>query len=190
MWCSANDRLTPFSFAFLVVGTAVPLVVFGAAPELRGTVFAQIMGGSINGVIHYNTPTLYEGKRFENIRLTFKDGKIVDATSSDTAAMNAIFDTDPGAREVGEFSLGFNPYVTKPMCDILDEKIAGSIHFTPGRCYTDAFNGDRSSIHWDLVLIMRPEYDGGEIWFDDRLIRKDGLFVADELKRLNPDRLR
>jgi aminopeptidase len=76
------------------------------------------------------------------------------------------------------------------MCDILfDEKIAGSIHFTPGMCYEDAYNGNQSAIHWDLVLIMRPEYGGGEIYFDDRLIRKDGLFVIDELKCLNPDQL-
>ena len=179
---------TDITFSIKGIG-AVPCCGKMNIPD--GEVYSAPVRGSINGVIHYNTPTLYEGKRFENIRLTFKDGKIVDATSSDTTAMNAIFDTDPGAREVGEFSLGFNPYVTKPMCDILfDEKIAGSIHFTLGRCYTDAFNGNRSSVHWDLVLIMRPEYGGGEIWFDDRLIRKDGLFVVDELKHLNPDRLK
>ena len=91
---------------------------------------------------------------------------------------------------MGEFAIGFNPFVNAPMCDILfDEKIAGSIHFTPGMCYEDAYNGNQSAIHWDLVLIMRPEYGGGEIWFDDKLIRKDGLFVVDELKCLNPDQL-
>ena len=77
------------------------------------------------------------------------------------------------------------------MGDILfDEKIAGSIHFTPGACYDDCYNGNVSALHWDLVLIMTPEYGGGEIWFDDVLIRKDGMFVLDELKALNPENLK
>jgi aminopeptidase len=157
-----------------------------------GEVYTAPVQGSIEGVIHYNTPTLYEGKQFSNIRLVFKQGKIVEATceTGDNAQLNAILDTDEGARYVGEFAIGFNPFVNAPMCDILfDEKIAGSIHFTPGMCYEDAPNGNNSAIHWDLVLIMRPEYGGGEIWFDDKLIRKDGLFVIDELKCLNPDQL-
>lgn len=155
-----------------------------------GEVYTAPVRESVNGVITYNTPTLYEGKRFEGIRLVFKDGKIVEATSSDTEAMNAIFDTDEGARYVGEFSFGFNPFIRRPICDILfDEKISGSIHFTPGKCYEDADNGNHSAIHWDLVLVMTPEYGGGEIYMDDFLVRKDGLFVLPELLALNPDRL-
>lgn len=157
-----------------------------------GEVYTAPVQGSIEGVIHYNTPTLYEGKQFSNIRLVFKNGKIVEATceTGDPKSLEAIFNTDEGARYVGEFAIGFNPFVNEAMCDILfDEKIAGSIHFTPGMCYEDAYNGNQSAIHWDLVLIMRPEYGGGEIWFDDKLIRKDGVFVLDELKCLNPDEL-
>lgn len=157
-----------------------------------GEVYTAPVQGSIEGVIHYNTPTLYEGKQFSGVRLVFKKGKIVEATceSGDNAQLQAIFNTDEGARYVGEFALGFNPFVNAPMCDILfDEKIAGSIHFTPGMCYEDAYNGNQSAIHWDLVLIMRPEYGGGEIYFDDQLVRKDGLFVVDSLQCLNPDQL-
>lgn len=77
------------------------------------------------------------------------------------------------------------------MQDILfDEKIDGSFHFTPGECYEDAYNGNKSNIHWDMVMIQRPEYGGGEIYFDDVLIRKDGLFVIEELKALNPENLK
>ena len=165
---------------------------FGNMNIPDGEVYTAPVRDSLNGVIHYNTPTPYEGKQFSNIRLEFKDGKIVNATceTGDNAQLNAILDTDEGARYVGEFAIGFNPFVNAPMCDILfDEKIAGSIHFTPGMCYEEAPNGNNSAIHWDLVLIMRPEYGGGEIWFDDKLIRKDGLFVVDELKCLNPDQL-
>jgi aminopeptidase len=128
---------------------------------------------------------------FENMRLEFKDGRIIEATSSNTKAMNHILDADKGARYVGEFAIGLNPYVNKPMLDTLfDEKISGSIHFTPGNSYDEAFNGNRSSVHWDMVLIQTKEWGGGEMYFDDVLVRKDGLFVLDELKGLNPDGLK
>ena len=104
--------------------------------------------------------------------------------------LESIFNIDSGARYVGEFSFGLNPYIKEPMLDILfDEKITGSIHFTPGASYDDAYNGNKSAVHWDLVLIQRKEYGGGEIYFDDKLIRKDGLFVTEELKCLNPKNL-
>ena len=133
------------------------------------------------------------GKRFtyENVRFEVKDGKIIKATANDTARINALLDTDAGARYFGEFAIGVNPYVLHPMKDTLfDEKICGSFHLTPGMAYEDAFNGNKSAVHWDLVMIQRPEYGGGEIWFDDVLIRKDGLFVIDELKGLNPENLK
>ena len=129
--------------------------------------------------------------KFENISLEFKDGKIVKATSNDNEAINKVFDTDEGARYVGEFAIGVNPYITKAMGDILfDEKISGSIHFTPGACYDDAYNGNNSAIHWDLVLVQTEEFGGGEIYFDDVLIRRNGIFVIDELKALNPENLK
>ena len=156
-----------------------------------GEVYTAPVRESVEGVITFNAPTLENGIRHENVRLVFEKGKIVEATSSNTAALNAVLDTDAGARYVGEFAIGVNPYVTKPMLDILfDEKIAGSIHFTPGCCYDDAYNGNKSSVHWDMVLIQTPEYGGGEIYFDDMLVRKDGLFVIEELRGLNPDALK
>ncbi|AIQ12644.1 aminopeptidase [Paenibacillus durus] len=155
-----------------------------------GEVYSAPVRDSVNGTISYNAPTLYNGITFENIKLTFEKGKIIEATSSDTARLNEILDSDEGARHIGEFAIGFNPYILHPMKDILfDEKIAGSLHFTPGQAYDVTDNGNRSSIHWDLVLIQRPEYGGGEIYFDDRLIRKDGLFVIPELEALNPEHL-
>ena len=156
-----------------------------------GEVYTAPVKDSVNGVITYNAPTLENGIKHENVRLVFRDGKIAEATSSDTKALNAVLDTDEGARYVGEFAIGVNPYVTSPMLDILfDEKISGSIHFTPGCCYDDAYNGNKSSVHWDMVLIQTPEWGGGEIYFDGMLVRKDGLFVIDELKCLNPENLK
>ncbi len=156
-----------------------------------GEVYTAPVKDSVNGYITYNTPALYQGFTYENIKLEFKDGKIVEATANDTDRINEVFNTDEGARYVGEFAIGVNPYILTPMKDTLfDEKIMGSIHFTPGSAYKEADNGNRSAVHWDLVSIHRPEFGGGEIYFDDVLIRKDGVFVIDELKGLNPDNLK
>ena len=144
----------------------------------------------MNGTIAYNTPSEQQGFTFENIRFLIKDGRIVEATANDTERINKILDTDGGARYFGEFSFGINPYVLNPMKDTLfDEKISGSIHLTPGQSYEDAPNGNDSAIHWDLVLIQREDFGGGEIYFDDQLIRKDGRFVIPELICLNPENL-
>jgi aminopeptidase len=156
-----------------------------------GEVFSCPEKHSVNGVIQFNTPTIYSGTKFENVKLEFKDGKIINATSNNTKRLNEILDTDPGARYIGEFSLGFNPYILSPMCDILfDEKIAGSLHFTPGQAYENADNGNRSAVHWDMVLIQRKEWGGGEVWFDGELIRKNGMFLPKDLKPLNPENLK
>lgn len=156
-----------------------------------GEIFTAPVKDSVNGTLSYNTPSPYQGFTFENVKLTFKDGKIIEATANDTERINKIFDEDEGARYIGEFAIGVNPYIQNPMKDILfDEKIDGSIHFTPGQAYDEAFNGNKSSIHWDMVLIQRPEWGGGEIYFDDVLIRKDGRFVLPELECLNPENLK
>ena len=156
-----------------------------------GECFTAPVRDSVSGVIHFNTPTIYNGITFENVRLVFKDGRVVEASADgNESELNSILDTDDGARFVGEFSLGFNPFITVAMKDILfDEKIAGSLHLTPGRAYKEADNGNRSDVHWDLVLIQRPEYGGGRIYFDDDLVREDGRFVSGDLEGLNPEAL-
>ena len=155
-----------------------------------GEVFSCPVKDSVEGEITYNAPTVYQGTSFDRIHLKFEKGKIVHADGTNPARLNEILDSDAGARYIGEFAIAFNPHILEPMRDILfDEKIAGSFHFTPGQAYEEADNGNRSQVHWDMVQIQRPEYGGGEIWFDGELIRKDGLFVKDELKKLNPEYL-
>ena len=156
-----------------------------------GEIYTAPVKNSVNGIIRYNAPSVENGFKFENVTLEFVDGKIVKATANDNEKLNAIFDTDEGARYVGEFAFGINPYIVNPMGDILfDEKISGSIHFTPGACYDDAYNGNVSAVHWDLVLIQTPEFGGGEIYIDGELIRKDGRFIPEDLKCLNPENLK
>ena len=156
-----------------------------------GEIYTAPVKNSVNGTITYNAPSVENGFKFENVSLTFKDGKIIKATANDNEKVNAIFDTDDGARYVGEFAFGVSPYITHPMGDILfDEKISGSIHFTPGCCYDDCYNDNVSAVHWDLVQIQTKEYGGGEIYLDGELIRKDGLFVPNDLLCLNPENLK
>ncbi len=156
-----------------------------------GEVFTAPVRESINGVIRFNCPTLYRGVTHNDVRLVFRDGRIVEASSSNTAKLLEVLDTDEGARYVGEFAIGVNPYCTKPMKDILfDEKIAGSIHLTPGACYDEASNGNKSDIHWDLVMRQTEDAGGGEMYFDGRLVRKNGRFVIPELEALNPESLK
>jgi aminopeptidase len=151
-----------------------------------GEVFSCPVKDSVQGHVTFNAPSIYQGTSFDGIRLKFRNGKIVDATSNRTKELNKILDSDAGARYIGEFSLGFNPHVLEPMRDILfDEKIAGSFHFTPGQAYEEADNGNKSQVHWDMVSIQRPEYGGGEIYFDGKLIRRDGEFLPKQLRSLN-----
>ena len=169
---------------------AVPCYGTHNVPD--GECFTSPVRDSVNGVIHFNTPTIYNGVSFENVRLEFKDGRVVNATAAENQdQLDAILDTDEGARFVGEFALGFNPYVNEAMKDILfDEKIAGSLHLTPGRAYAEADNGNRSDVHWDLVLIQRADHGGGRIYFDDELVRDNGEFVVPDLEGLNPQALK
>jgi aminopeptidase len=157
-----------------------------------GELYTAPVRNSVNGKITYNTPSLNRGMKFENVCFEFKDGKIVNASCNGLdKELNAILDSDDGARYVGEFAIGVNPYINDAILDTLfDEKIAGSIHFTPGNAYDDADNGNRSSVHWDLVLIQTPQYGGGEIYFDGKLVRKDGRFIVKELECLNPENLK
>jgi aminopeptidase len=152
-----------------------------------GEVYTAPVRDSVEGFITFNTPSPYNGFIFENVKLTINRGKIIKAEANNSKRINDILNTDEGAKYLGEFAIGVNPYILEPIGDILfDEKISGSIHLTPGQCYDDAFNGNHSAIHWDFVLIQRPEYGGGELWLDNRLVRKDGRFIVPELECLNP----
>jgi aminopeptidase len=165
----------------------IPAVICGGDRNIPdGEVFTAPVKDSVEGQLTFNAPSIYQGTAFDGIQLNFKRGKIVDASSNETKKLNKILDSDTGARYIGEFSLGFNPRVFQPMRDILfDEKIAGSFHFTPGQAYEEADNGNRSQVHWDMVSIQRPDYGGGEIYFDGKLIRKNGEFLPKQLRSLN-----
>jgi aminopeptidase len=165
----------------------IPAIICGGDRNIPdGEVFSCPVKDSVQGHVTFNAPTVYQSTAFDNIRLDFRDGKIAEAMSNNPKKLNAVLDSDAGARYIGEFSLGCNPYIMHPMRDILfDEKIAGSFHFTPGQAYQEADNGNRSQVHWDMVSIQRPDYGGGEIYFDSDLVRRDGEFLPKQLRALN-----
>lgn len=165
----------------------IPAIICGGDRNIPdGEVFSCPVKNSVEGHVTFNAPSIYQSTAFDNIRLDFRDGKIVEATSNQPEKLNAVLDSDAGARYIGEFSLGLNPYIRHPMRDILfDEKIAGSFHFTPGQAYQEADNGNRSQVHWDMVSVQRKEYGGGEIYFDGELVRRNGEFLPKTLRPLN-----
>lgn len=169
----------------------ITAVVCGGTHNIPdGEVFTAPVKNSVQGHVSFNAPTIYQGTAFDSVRLEFRDGKIVGATANNTEKLNQILDSDPGARYIGEFSLAFNPHILQPMRDILfDEKIRGSFHFTPGQCYEETENGNRSQVHWDMVNIQREDYGGGTVHFDGKLVRENGRFVPRTLHGLNPERL-
>ncbi len=189
-WMEKTDRVrlvgpdTDLSFSIRGVGV---VSCHGRRNIPDGECFTAPVRDSVNGVIQFNTPTLFRGTPMDKVRLVFREGRVVEASSSDTAALQRILDSDEGARYIGEFALGFNPYIRQAMRDTLfDEKIRGSLHLALGQCYEQAENGNRSTVHWDNVLLQEG---GGEVWFDDVLLRKDGLFLPEDLQGLNPDAL-
>lgn len=156
---------------------------FGKRNIPDGELFSSPILSSVNGVITY-APSVYRGQPFEYVKLEVRDGVVVDSDSSNNEALEDILDTDPGARQFGEFSFGLNPVIEEPMYDILfDEKIYGSNHLTLGNDYEIAPNGNESSIHWDLVCI------GAEVYLDGEKIREGRKFIVDDLKGLNPENL-
>ncbi|NGZ75208.1 aminopeptidase [Saccharibacillus alkalitolerans] len=155
-----------------------------------GEVYTAPVRDSVEGTITFNTRSSYLGQSFGDLSFTFEKGKIVSCRSDNNVKLNELLDTDEGARYIGEFAIGTNPYVNRIMNDIgFDEKINGSIHFALGQAYENADNGNASDIHWDIVLLLKEEFGGGEIYFDDVRVSKNGRFVVDSLKGLNPENL-
>lgn len=166
----------------------LPAVISAGRKNLPdGEVFTAPVKHSVNGTVTFNTPSWFRGSCFQPLALSFVNGKITGAWSNRPEQLSGILDTDSGSRYLGEFAIGVNPVLKNPVGDSLyDEKMTGSLHLTPGAAYAEADNGNRSAIHWDLVLQQTGEYGGGELYFDDMLIRKDGLFLPPALKGLNP----
>lgn len=151
-----------------------------------GEIFTAPIVDSVEGVITFNVPTSFLGKLYSDVKLEFSKGKLMKVSGNRKDDLVDLLSTDEGASRVGEFGIGLNPYIQQPTNHLcFDEKMAGSIHLAMGQCFYYASNGNESSIHIDFVLCQSKSLGGGELYFDGRLIRKDGMYVTSELKHLN-----
>ena len=147
-----------------------------------GEVFSSPVKNEVNGHIAFNTKTVQAGEMFSDIEFEVKNGKIIEAgcSSGNAKKLNELLDTDKGSRYFGEFAFGTNPYINREILDILfDEKINGSNHLAVGNSYKECFNGNRSAVHWDLIIV------GCDVYCDGTLIRKGKKFIHPSLKGLN-----
>lgn len=141
-----------------------------------GEIFTSPIETQVNGHVRFSFPVVTAGRRIEDIRLTFKDGKVVDATAAKNEEyLLSTLDTDPGARYLGEFAFGTNFDIQQFTGNILfDEKIGGTVHMAVGRGYPETGSKNESAIHWDMICDLR---EGGEVTVDGELFQKDGRFV-------------
>ena len=141
-----------------------------------GEVFTSVVENSTTGYIKYSYPAIYMGRELNNVRLEFKNGRVVKAMADKNEKdLNKIIDMDKGARFLGEFGIGNNFQITRFTKDILyDEKIGGTIHLALGKGYKETLSKNKSALHWDMICDLRK---GGELWFDKKLVQKNGKWL-------------
>jgi aminopeptidase len=143
-----------------------------------GEVFTGPVLDSANGIINFSFPAVHHGREVQDVRLKFKDGKVVDASASKgDEFLIGMLDMDAGARFIGECAIGTNFGITRYTRNTLfDEKIGGTVHFAVGAGYPETGNTNESGLHWDMVVDLRP---GGFIEIDGQKINVDGKFTRD-----------
>lgn len=141
-----------------------------------GEVFTGPVEDSIQGCIRFSFPGIYAGQEIEDIRLEFQKGKVVKATAAKGEdLLQALLETDDGARYVGEVAVGTNYGIQKFTRNMLfDEKIGGTVHLALGASYPESGGRNESGIHWDMLCDMR---ENGEIYADGQLIYQRGKFL-------------
>lgn len=140
-----------------------------------GEIFTGPVEDSVNGWARFTYPAIYNGREVDGVELTFKNGKVVKATATKGEDfLNAILNTDAGARYLGEFAIGTNVGVKQFTRNILfDEKMGGTMHMAVGAGYPDTGAKNESAVHWDMICDMRS---GAEIHVDGELFYRNGKF--------------
>jgi aminopeptidase len=145
-----------------------------------GEFFTGPVEESVEGTIFFSVPSVVNGQAVRNIRLTFEQGRVVEATAEQGQQyLDEMLETDLGARFVGEFAFGNNPGIQRGIQRILfDEKIGGTIHMALGNSYPETGGKNSSALHWDMICDLRAPAGGGEVWVDGTLFLKDGGLVV------------
>jgi len=138
-----------------------------------GEIFTGPVETGVNGHVGFSYPACYRGREVENVHLWFEDGVVVNAKAErNEAFLDAMLDTDEGARRLGEFAFGLNPGIQRFTKNILfDEKIAGTVHMALGAAYPQTGGLNKSAIHWDMICDLRH---GGEVRVDGQVFARDG----------------
>ena len=140
-----------------------------------GEVFSGPIEHSVNGTVHFNYPAIYDGNEVEDVRLTFRDGKVIESSASKGLHfLNAMLDTDAGARFLGEVAFGLNYNIKQFSKDTLfDEKIGGTMHMALGASLPESGGVNESGLHWDMVCDLRA----GKVYADGNLCYESGKFI-------------
>jgi aminopeptidase len=151
------------------------IVADGRSNMPDGEIATAPVNETLDGQIYFEFPGVLGGRLMHDMRLCWKQGRLVEASSSTNQDfLQSIINTDPGASLLGEFALGTNPGVTHFCKDILiDEKIGGTIHVALGRAYPDCGGTNQSAIHWDIIKDIRTE---GCVYVDGQAVLQNGKF--------------
>ena len=141
-----------------------------------GEIFTAPVNSTLNGHMYFEFPGVFGGRLMHDMRLSWKDGRLVEATaSSNQDYLHKIIETDAGASQLGEFGIGVNPKLTHFCKDILiDEKIGGTVHIALGRAYPECGGKNVSAIHWDIVKDLRQE---GTVYLDGQAALENSEFL-------------
>ncbi len=141
-----------------------------------GEIYTAPVSSSVNGHVHFDFPGVFGGRLMNDIRLSWKGGTLVEATSSTNQDfLRRVLAVDPGASRLGEFGIGVNTRIDRFCKDILlDEKIGGTIHLALGRAYPECGGTNASAIHWDIVKDLRR---GGRLELDENRVYENGRFL-------------
>jgi aminopeptidase len=141
-----------------------------------GEIFTSPQENITSGTVRFTYPAFYSGREVVGVKLTFKDGAVVDAKAEkDEEYLIAMIGVDEGSKRLGEFAIGTNYEIQKFTKNTLfDEKIGGTCHMALGNSMPEAGGLNRSGIHWDMVNDLK---NGGEILADGKVIYRDGQFI-------------
>ena len=166
----------------------IPAIICGGDRNIPdGEVFSCPVKDSVEGHVTFNAPSIYQGTRFRRHPSGIQERK--DRRGDEQRDAKA--EQDPRLRSGRALHRRVltrlqSPRVsTRCATSCSTRRSPARFHFTPGQAYEEADNGNRSQVHWDMVNIQRPDYGGGEIYFDGKLIRKDGKFLPKQLRSLN-----
>lgn len=140
-----------------------------------GEVFTGPVEDSVNGVVHFNYPSIYMGKEVEGITLWVENGEVIkwDAEKGKDI-LDQVFAIS-GSKFFGEVAIGTNYNIQQATKNILfDEKIGGTIHMAVGQSYKQTGGTNQSAIHWDMITDMT---DGGSIYANGEKVYENGKFT-------------